>query len=547
MRPAKSGKQHARPKPVKAPAAPAVPVASLVNGSTPTSPATTTTTGAARKKKKKRGKGGGATAGYTEGDLDMEAFPAGGELNYEFGILKTPNPLAHNPTALAPELESVTRLATAASLNPSTAAVRHNIEQLRAGMKGTFKTFGEMFSELHQKNATVANAFQKEMIRSIAEMPGMREFMQRNAAGGMDADTGADSEVRDLYECLQRFFQTSLSEIVSPGTQGTPKTNGAPPQDAESRVLSDVALAQTLERLVTGKGSTGTGQGTALHANVVVSHEVYEDEDGLFEDDDMCGGEDGDGNGTTYASGWNIDGTVYCEVDEETVLPGAYPSGEVYPADRGRVPVKRPKDRRKADDGLLSDPEPAGTVTVPAVPLPDTNSPHNITSSPDHTMAPARNAPPPSSRAAGKQPMSYAPAAPTATATNTTNTNPPRSARAAAKAPAPPQSYTNHSHPHHHNPSPPVSNASAPQKHRPPGGSSGGASAKSNNKIWSTNTSEERERIKEFWLGLSEKDRRQLVEIEKETVLKRMKEQQKHSCTCAVCGRKRFVFVSVSY
>ncbi|KZT54724.1 hypothetical protein CALCODRAFT_472945 [Calocera cornea HHB12733] len=55
---------------------------------------------------------------------------------------------------------------------------------------------------------------------------------------------------------------------------------------------------------------------------------------------------------------------------------------------------------------------------------------------------------------------------------------------------------------------------------------------------------EERERIKEFWLGLAENDRRALVKVEKETVLKKMKEQQKHSCSCAVCGRKRHAIES---
>ncbi|GAB7345695.1 hypothetical protein MBLNU457_3974t1 [Dothideomycetes sp. NU457] len=58
-------------------------------------------------------------------------------------------------------------------------------------------------------------------------------------------------------------------------------------------------------------------------------------------------------------------------------------------------------------------------------------------------------------------------------------------------------------------------------------------------RIWNTSTQEERERIKEFWLSLSEKDRRDLLKIEKEAVLKKMKEQQKHSCSCTVCGRKR--------
>ena len=58
-------------------------------------------------------------------------------------------------------------------------------------------------------------------------------------------------------------------------------------------------------------------------------------------------------------------------------------------------------------------------------------------------------------------------------------------------------------------------------------------------RIWNTSTTEERERIKEFWLGLGEAERRGLVRIEKEAVLKKMKEQQKHSCSCTVCGRKR--------
>jgi len=62
-----------------------------------------------------------------------------------------------------------------------------------------------------------------------------------------------------------------------------------------------------------------------------------------------------------------------------------------------------------------------------------------------------------------------------------------------------------------------------------------------NNKIWSTSSTEERERIKEFWLGLGEEERRNLVKVEKEAVLKKMKEQQKQSCSCANCDRKRSV------
>ncbi|RMZ71514.1 N-acetylglucosamine-phosphate mutase [Pyrenophora seminiperda CCB06] len=58
-------------------------------------------------------------------------------------------------------------------------------------------------------------------------------------------------------------------------------------------------------------------------------------------------------------------------------------------------------------------------------------------------------------------------------------------------------------------------------------------------RIWNTSSIEERERIRDFWLSLGEDERKSLVKIEKEAVLRKMKEQQKHSCSCTVCGRKR--------
>lgn len=58
--------------------------------------------------------------------------------------------------------------------------------------------------------------------------------------------------------------------------------------------------------------------------------------------------------------------------------------------------------------------------------------------------------------------------------------------------------------------------------------------------IWNTTTQQERQNIKNFWLSLSEDERKSLLKIEKETVLRKMKQQQqKHSCQCTVCGRKR--------
>ena len=82
-------------------------------------------------------------------------------------------------------------------------------------------------------------------------------------------------------------------------------------------------------------------------------------------------------------------------------------------------------------------------------------------------------------------------------------------------------------------PPPPLSNQhDSPGLHRP-------VQHDSKDRIWNTSTAEERERIKDFWLSLGEEDRRSLVKVEKEAVLKKMKEQQKHSCSCTVCGRKR--------
>ena len=62
---------------------------------------------------------------------------------------------------------------------------------------------------------------------------------------------------------------------------------------------------------------------------------------------------------------------------------------------------------------------------------------------------------------------------------------------------------------------------------------------KVNDDVWETAQIGERHKIRQFWLQLPEKERRELVKIEKDAVLKKMKEQQKHSCSCTVCGRKR--------
>lgn len=84
-------------------------------------------------------------------------------------------------------------------------------------------------------------------------------------------------------------------------------------------------------------------------------------------------------------------------------------------------------------------------------------------------------------------------------------------------------------------PTSPMPEAPEPEQH--PNLSQG--AGMSRDKIWSTSNQEERERIKAFWLGLGEDERKSLVKVEKDAVLKKMKEQQKHTCSCTVCGRKR--------
>lgn len=144
-------------------------------------------------------------------------------------------------------------------------------------------------------------------------------------------------------------------------------------------------------------------------------------------------------------------------------------------------------------------------VEVPPPPKPVPNHPPPST----NVSSVTRNSnPPPSSRAAGKQPMTF----------NSTGKTPARPANGV----------------------PPSSNSGKRSVSSSTHGQQPTANASSNNaKIWSTSSAEERERIKEFWLGLSMKDRQKLVQVEKETVLKKMKEQQKFLCSCAVCGRKR--------
>ncbi|KLT44049.1 hypothetical protein CC85DRAFT_29408 [Cutaneotrichosporon oleaginosum] len=211
------------------------------------------------------------------------------------------------------------------------------------------------------------------------------------------------------------------------------------------------------------------------------------------------------------------------EYDEEDDFDEEPESGLVQP--NGEAPKKKNKKKKKKATQPV-EPPPA-TLPPPAVkqpprqpvpPQPQPLLPQPQLHPPPPPVASAPSAQPaPSSRAAGKQPMTHAPVA---------AANPPaRSVRAAGKAPVTATPHTHHNHTH---PPPPKL------------GNKGKAAAPAQPaKIWTAASPEEREAITQFWLALSDAERRDLLQLEKESVLKRMKEQQRHSCGCAVCGRKK--------
>ncbi|PWY98901.1 hypothetical protein BCV70DRAFT_207629 [Testicularia cyperi] len=180
------------------------------------------------------------------------------------------------------------------------------------------------------------------------------------------------------------------------------------------------------------------------------------------------------------------------------------------PAAKGN---KKKKKKKKAGTGINAAGDNDGHYLEPEdVPMPPKPA-QNTVPAPSSVPPVSRgsNPPPPSSRAAGKQPMTF-------------NSNGKTPARPANGVPAPSNSGKRS-----------VSSSTHGNAQTNPTN----AVASSNARIWSTSSAEERERIKEFWLGLSVRDRQKLVQVEKETVLKKMKEQQRHLCSCAVCGRKR--------
>lgn len=262
--------------------------------------------------------------------------------------------------------------------------------------------------------------------------------------------------------------------------------------------------------------------GEPLPAPVVLVNEYGEEageyDDDYYSDDDLDGpngtlhdhhglhGPAGNGHGGLGAR----DGSwpAQDQMQRQAQLAAAY---ETAPSGKKNKKKKKKKSGSAANDAANSLPP---SVTNPPVPTKQQSAPptaaNNISSA---MLPPPRGSqPPPSSRAAGKQPMTFN--ANTPAKSNAANGHVHHNAGSKRSAAAPAGSVSSHG-----------TGAQAPSQQPP--------------RIWSTSTAEERERIKEFWLRLNEKERRSLLQIEKDAVLRKMKEQQKHSCSCAVCGRKR--------
>jgi hypothetical protein len=204
------------------------------------------------------------------------------------------------------------------------------------------------------------------------------------------------------------------------------------------------------------------------------------------------------------------------DLDQETELSMAAANGD--------APKKKNKKKKKkaanTSDAVLS---PVAQPPMPPIKqTPTTQPPHpqQPTSRPTfHPPPPPTTAPngsTPSPRAIGKQPM----------ATNNHASTPP-SRTAKGKAPAT-SNGTAHPSTHNH----PPANKSAPAKGKAPANTPPA-------KIWTQSSAKDREHMAAFWLGLTDAERRDLVQIEKDAVVKKMKEQHRHACGCAVCGRKK--------
>lgn len=479
-----------------------------------------------KKKKKKKGKAKGAdpnlpaTPSFADDDDDLPQLEP---------VTSPPNPgspRSIHRTGLSPELESV-HLSTTASLSASAAAAAR-LNATAAAQAELLATANDLYRRMDTDSIPDEDDYWSSLPSHIKNFVKMTYNQSTNPNVNQNERTKAQS----MFAIAQQMIESGAGRMSPKSGQTQPP--GAYPSTLpfDPAIFSDPAFNLAMEQTLAASGPLppAPGQpprGPLPPTNVVLLNEFGGGEDGQAMEDDYYSEDEVDEN----VDEPEMDGDV---ANSATFV--GYDNGMFGPAapqsvGDGDVGKKKSKKKKKKG-GVQTAPAPMPLPALqPPAPAPNPNPPTPL---PAPTVPMPASRPPPtttthsapltSSRAAGKQPMSYTTPTPAAAAPPPTRTS-----RAASKAPLPAHAY---SHAHHH-PSPPSSQTS--NKTRPP------AAPPKSSKLWSTNSSEERERIKEFWLGLGEEERRALVKVEKEAVLKKMKEQQKHSCSCAVCGRKRCV------
>lgn len=382
-------------------------------------------------------------------------------------------------SGLSPELESV-HLSTTASLSASAAAA--------ARLNATAQAQAELLAtanDLYRKMDTDTMPDDDDYWASLPSH--IKNFVKMTYSQTTNPNMNANerSKAQSMFAIAQQMIQSGAGRTSPKGVQPP----GAYPFDPA--IFSDPAFNLAMEQTIAAAAPLppAPGQpprGPLPPTNVVLLNEFGSGEDHQHLDDEYYSEDEVDEN-----------------VDEHGAAFGGYNNGVYQRLPTEGTKKKSKKKKKKAVAGNLLSP-PSSTPASNLVPV----------SQPHQTSRPPAAAPLTSSRAAGKQPMSYTTAVPPPV---------PPASRARPTASKP------NSHYHHSSPtSSQTSHSKAPTQQQ-------------QSKLWSTNSTEERERIKEFWLGLGEEERRALVKVEKEAVLKKMKEQQKHSCSCAVCGRKRYV------
>ncbi|KAF9513515.1 hypothetical protein BS47DRAFT_1393230 [Hydnum rufescens UP504] len=433
----------------------------------PLVPVSSDSNGNAKRKKKKKGKGRADV--YEDDDEEDTGHP---------------EPTPPITTGLSPELESVHLSANAA------------LDKARPSQRELQDTAHELYSHFMDPpgmNGDDGDEYWKNLPAQT------REFVRNvHSQAALSVSGGEVSKAQTMYAIAQQMMQSGKGTKGIPGSY--PVSNRNIPFD--SSVLSDPAIKLSLEAALNSVTAKGGFPPLGLGEQGYAEAEYFSEEEGghaLNEVD--LGVEVMDGRHTTSAQftlTYDSKSGLYptFTAEQQTLTEDSTPSE----AGKRRKNKKKNKKTNTPSNPL---PPPATLNPEPRPRPAPTPAPTTIPTRTNTSIPPQ----PPSSRAAGKQPMSYS-------SMNSAAQNPPLgppsrpSARAASKAPL-----ANYGH--HHHASPPTSNASA---------------LASLARLLTTWPHQGREQ-----------ERKDLVKVEKEAVLRKMKEQQKHGCGCAVCGRKRQV------